>query len=161
LQHVFQYKAFYDHFLGKNIHAITLKGHQSSAGTTFFCHHLGSKERFIFMSREIKESVFRPRNFKVMQMPRSKARVMLVGGAGAKLNWPAAALVRRITIQPLIKRIIGQTDDGELITKWLRRAHTHTHIHIFRLIRSDLIVVRLLGARSARSGLIKRRLSLT
>jgi len=47
-----------------------------------------------------------------MQMPRLKARVMLVGGAGAKLNWPPAALVRRITIQPLIKRIIGQTDDG-------------------------------------------------
>jgi hypothetical protein len=72
---------------------------------------LGAKSVVYLYHEKLRRASF-GRNFKVMQMPRSKARVMLVGSAGAKLNWPPAALVRRITIQPLIKRIIGQTDDG-------------------------------------------------
>lgn len=75
-------------------------------------------------------------------MPGSQAREMLVGGGEIKL---AAALVRRITIQPLIKRIIGQTDDvgarGQINYKVAPCTQRRTYINS-PLIRSDLIVKR-------------------
>lgn len=86
-------------------------------------------------------------NFKVTRVYTQSANATLTSpwdacwrGGEIKL---AAALVRRITIQPLIKRIIGQTDDvgarGRINYKVAQCTQRRTYSP---LIRSDLIVKR-------------------